>query len=115
MKASNTSSTNNTTGFPVLKVDYQFTLVSSNELALPLLHLISCRPGERLPDTVLNQCPEIIQCLESAIPGDCCMQVGETNIWFDLVPFPEAGYIGLYGYHIGALTANSGASAKMAG
>ncbi|MBK7965624.1 MAG: hypothetical protein IPK10_10285 [Bacteroidetes bacterium] len=38
------------------------------------------------------------------------------NIWFDMVPFPEAGYIGLYGYHVESMVPGSGSTKlRMAG
>lgn len=86
--------------FPVIRIGYNKRLLGSNTTALPLLSQWGCRQHLKVPDAFLDSAPEIADALGNPSPGSCKMQFGDLQIWFDIVPFPEAGYIGLYGYHI---------------
>jgi hypothetical protein len=86
--------------FPVLRMDYQQRLVHSNTTALPLLNSWNCRNGAKIPKQLLGQIPELKDSFTSATPRECVITFGDLRIWFDIVPFPQAGYIGLYGFHI---------------
>lgn len=88
--------------FPVIRMDYQQRLVTSNSTALPLLHAWNCKKGNKIPGEVLNQHPELIGSFRNPAPTECVINFGDLKIWFDVVPFPQAGYIGLYGYHVEA-------------
>jgi hypothetical protein len=100
MKKENKSTTDMKDAFPIIRIGYDMRLLDSNLTALPLLSEWKVRKGSKIPDNVLNAYPEIAQSLHDTSPGGCKVAFSGLNIWFDMVPFPEAGYIGLYGYHV---------------
>jgi hypothetical protein len=100
MKTNTTSSQDFRDAFPVFTIGYDKKLKSANLTAMPMLHKWHCKQGQKLPTALLKAYPEIAFSLKDTMPTECKIQFGELNIWFDLVPFPEAGYIGLYGYHV---------------
>lgn len=100
MKKENKSTNDMQDAFPVIRIGYDMRLLDSNLTALPLLSEWKVRKGSKIPDNVLNAYPEITQSLQDTNPSGCKVAFSGLNIWFDMVPFPEAGYIGLYGYHV---------------
>ncbi len=91
--------------FPVFKFNYKGKLVNSNSAAMPLLGYWNCKMGAGISTELMMACPAIKSAIKSPQPGECKMQFGELQIWCDVVPFPEAGYIGVYGYHIEIMNA----------
>ncbi|CAN5427453.1 hypothetical protein BH11BAC2_BH11BAC2_08030 [soil metagenome] len=91
--------------FPVIRLSYDKRLIGSNLTALPLLGEWKCRQGAKVPTGLLKAYPEINYALNENAPTECKVTFGELEIWFDLVPFPEAGYLGMYGYHIESMVA----------
>lgn len=89
--------------FPIFKYNYNGKLLDCNTTALPLLGQWKCSKGAKLPNGMMKACPEIKTALKNAHPSECKMQFGEYQIWCDVVPYPEAGYIGIYGYYIESL------------
>ena len=89
--------------FPVFKFNYNGKLLDCNSTAIPLLGHWNCRKGAKLPTGLMKACPEIKYAMKNHHPAECKMQFGELQIWCDVVPYPEAGYIGIYGYHIEAM------------
>ena len=100
MKTKKTSTEDLRDAFPVIRIGYDKRLKSSNLTAMPLLHQWHCKQGSKLPSALLKAYPEIEYSLKDKVPTECKVQFGELQIWFDVVPFPEAGYIGMYGFHI---------------
>lgn len=86
--------------FPVIRFDYRQRLLSSDVTALPMLNEWQCRKGTKIPHSILRSCPELEAAFDSPEAGTCVLSFGDLRIWFDLVPYPEAGYVGMYGYHI---------------
>jgi hypothetical protein len=86
--------------FPVIKYDYQGKLISSNGTALPLLGQWNCRQGKNIPASIMKTYPELSFAMTDHAPVECCIAMGDCNIWFDIVPYPEAGYIGMYGHSV---------------
>ena len=86
--------------FPVIKYDYQGTLVEANGTALPLLGQWKCRSGKKIPSSIMKAYPEMTFAMKDQRPVDCCIQMGDCRIWFDIIPYPEAGFVGMYGYNI---------------
>ncbi len=92
--------------FPTMRIGYNDRLLGSNHTALPLLAEWQCRTGSKLPHAIHEAYPEIREAMQNMKPGNVKMQFSDLQIWFDVVPFPEAGYVGLYGYHIEAMVPN---------
>lgn len=103
-------------GFPVIRYDYQGTLVSANGTALPLLGQWKCRNGKKIPSAIMKAYPEMADAMTTRMPAECVVQMGDCMIWFDIVPYPEAGYVGMYGYNIEmAGSAKEASMLRMAG
>jgi hypothetical protein len=92
--------------FPVIKYDYQGNLTASNGTALPLLGQWNCRHGAKIPASIMKTYPEMAFALTDQQPVECCVTMGDCKIWFDIVPYPEAGYIGMYGHSVEMVDTN---------
>jgi hypothetical protein len=92
--------------FPVIKYDYHGKLISSNGTALPLISQWNCRHGSKIPSQVMKTYPEMTHAIMDQQPVECCITMGDCRIWFDIVPYPEAGYIGMYGHSVEMSEAN---------
>lgn len=89
--------------FPVMRFDMNRRLIDSNLTALPILGSWNCHKGSKLSPEVIRTFPELQYAFKEKSPTECRITFSGLSIWFDVVPFPEAGYIGLYGYHIESL------------
>ena len=107
MKTNSSSNNDFRDAFPVIRFDYNKRLLDSNLTALPLLGDWKCRQGSKIPSAIWSAYPELEQALSDQSPSGCKVSFGELQIWFDVVPFPEAGYIGMYGYHIESMVPES--------
>jgi hypothetical protein len=86
--------------FPVMRFDYNKRLIDANLTALPLLGEWKCHKGGKIPAAVLKSNPEFNFAFNEQRPTEFKVTFSGLNIWFDMVPYPEAGYVGLYGYHV---------------
>ncbi len=86
--------------FPVIKIGLDFTVLDCNVSALPLLNHWRCKINNRIPDTVMEQYPVILSSLQQNDESGMHVVFRDFIIRFTVVPFPEAGYIGLYGYQV---------------
>lgn len=86
--------------FPVIKIGLDFTVLDCNVSALPILNHWNCRVNSRIPASVLKQYPEMANALKLNDEGGLHVNFKDFTIRFTIVPFPEAGYIGLYGYQV---------------
>ena len=84
--------------FPVFRFDLENRLVYANVPALPLMKFWKCRINERIPGEVINRYPEMFHTALSHKPMDVTVEMNSYTINFSIVPFPEAGYIGMYAY-----------------
>jgi len=90
--------TTNENLFPVFRFDLENRLVYANVPALPLMKFWKCRINERVPGEVISRYPEMFHTALSHKPMDVTVEMNSYTINFSIVPFPEAGYIGMYAY-----------------
>jgi hypothetical protein len=86
--------------FPVMKFDLDNRLIYSNVAALPLMKEWNCKINEKLPSDFVSKYPEIFHASISHMAHDLSIELDDYLMHFSLVPFPEAGYIGMYGFCI---------------
>jgi hypothetical protein len=86
--------------FPVLKFDYNFNVIYSNTPAQTILDKWNVKVQESVPETILSQHPEIVKSLLNPAVDNMQIRLENTIICCTIVPFPEAGYIGVYGYMV---------------
>lgn len=86
--------------FPVFKFDMNNRLIYTNVAALPLMKEWKCKINEKLPSELVSKYPEIFHASISHQAQDLTIPCNEYLMNFSLVPFPEAGYIGMYGFSI---------------
>ena len=86
--------------FPVLKFDYNFNVIYSNTPAKSILNYWDTKMKASVPTTVLNNHPEIYNSLRNPSVQDIDINMNDTIVRCSVVPFPEAGYIGVYGYMV---------------
>ena len=85
---------------PVMKFDYNFNVIYSNTQAKPILNQWNTKMKGAIPTTVLNHHPEFFISLKNQHVTDINLEVDGTMVRCSIVPFPEAGYIGVYGYMV---------------
>ncbi len=86
--------------FPVMKLDYNFNVIYCNEPAYPMLNMWNCKPTERIPIKVLESHPGIFNSINNAHAPDISIEMDDITVKCTVMPFPEAGYIGIYAYMI---------------
>lgn len=86
--------------FPIIKIGLDFTVLDCNISALPLLNFWSCKVNSRIPDAVMSMYPVISESLTNSNESGLHVNFKDLTIRFTVVPFMEAGYIGLYGYQV---------------
>ncbi|HNQ11830.1 MAG TPA: hypothetical protein PKH65_01045 [Bacteroidia bacterium] len=86
--------------FPVLKISLDYKVLNSNAAALPILQHWNCANGTIIPEEIMRLYPELKYCLDRRVEGYVHVSYNEYTIKFSVIPFPEAGYVGLYGYLI---------------
>lgn len=86
--------------FPVMKFDYNFNVIYSNEQANDILSHWKTGMQQPVPSTVLKLHPELYTSLTNQPVNDINLCIDNTVIRCSVVAFPEAGYIGLYGYMV---------------
>jgi len=94
------TSTHGESDFPVIKVSLDFRVLDCNVSALPLLNHWNCKVNSRIPEKIMNEYPEILNSLSRNDEGGLHVNFKDFTIRFTIVPFPEAGYIGMYGYQV---------------
>ncbi|MFN9597102.1 MAG: hypothetical protein ACK560_09955 [Bacteroidota bacterium] len=89
--------------FPVFKFDLNRTLIEANNASMPLLEKWGWHIQEGLPKKVMTEFPQIFHSILSQRPSDITVSMEGFNVRFCIVPFPEAGYIGMYAYSLEAI------------
>jgi hypothetical protein len=87
-----------TSSFPVIKIDYRFQIIDANLNALPILANWCCTKGAPIPSNVLEKLPSLTIAMMTNTDRECKLKFGDTILSFDIIPFSEGGYVGLYGY-----------------
>ncbi|HEX5001231.1 MAG TPA: hypothetical protein VFW78_01945 [Bacteroidia bacterium] len=93
--------------FPVFRFDFENRLTFANIAATPLMSHWKCRINERIPGEVMAQYPELFHSVVSHRPQDVQVNFNDFVISFSIVPFPEAGYIGMYAYNMSVVNETS--------
>jgi hypothetical protein len=89
--------------FPVFKFDLNRRLIEANIASAPLLEKWGWNIMEGLPSKVLSEHPQIFHSILSQKPSEIEVVMDGFVIQFCIVPFPEAGYIGMYAYALEAV------------
>ena len=82
--------------FPVIKFDVMGRILYANKAAFPLLREIGFFVNDYLDEVFVRRFPGILN-LESSF--SISLDTPDTMYFFDVIGFPESGYIGLYGYN----------------
>jgi hypothetical protein len=93
---------NNQSLFPVFKFDLDKKLVEANRASMPLLEKWGWKLDQSLPTHVISQYPQLFHAILGQRPTELAVSMDGFQIHFCVVPFPEAGYIGMYAYSLEA-------------
>lgn len=74
-----------------MRFDYNKRLIDSNLTALPLSGNGNAGKVQKIPSVILKAYPEINFVFNDKVPTECKVTFSGLNIWFDIVPYPEAG------------------------
>lgn len=96
---------NNQSLFPVFKFDLDKKLIEANRASMPLLEKWGWNLDQALPTKVVSEYPQLFHAILGQRPTELSVVMDGFRIHFCIVPFPEAGYIGMYAY---ALEADNG-------
>ena len=86
------------TSQPIIKINYNHQIIDANLNALPILANWCCTKGATIPQDVISKIPSLEIAMKTNTDRTCKLKFGDTVISFDIIPFMEGGYIGLYGY-----------------
>lgn len=86
--------------YPVMRFDLQGNLIDSNLTALPLLASWQSGNGTKTKSAPPEVHTFMMHCLGNACSDTLEVRFSDLQISFDAVPFPEAGFIGLYGFDV---------------
>ncbi|KXK47523.1 MAG: hypothetical protein FNNCIFGK_01143 [Bacteroidia bacterium] len=98
-KNSNFVSPHENNMFPVIKIDYSGKVVYHNVAAMPILSYWQCKLNEPVNNQAKMIYPEIFN-TKAPKEHDATIRYHEYLFHFSVIPFPEAGYIGIYGHSI---------------
>lgn len=98
-KNSNFVSPHDNNMFPVFKIDYSGKVVYHNVAAMPILSYWQCKLNEPVNHQAKMIYPEIFN-INAPGEHDTTIRYHEYLFHFSVIPFPEAGYVGVYGFSI---------------
>jgi hypothetical protein len=81
--------------YPVIKIDFEGTILYANKAAFGLIRDWGCRAGRKLPLKLLTNHPEL---LDEHAYLEAELVSSDRVVKFNVIAFREAGYTGLYGY-----------------
>ena len=81
--------------FPVIKIDFEGTILYANKAAFGLIRDWGCIASRKLPVNLLNSHPEL---LDQHANHETELITSNRVVKFNVIAFNEAGYTGLYGY-----------------
>ncbi|MCX6290996.1 MAG: hypothetical protein NT126_04465 [Bacteroidetes bacterium] len=83
--------------FPVIKIDFEGTILYANKAALKIIQDWGCSASRKLPVHLLKGHPEL---LDKNAFAETELSSGNQVVKFNVIAFREAGYTGLYGYEM---------------
>lgn len=89
---------NTSSSLPIIKINYNHQIIDANLNALPILANWCCTKGSSIPQAVISKIPSLEVAMKTNSDRECKLKFGDTIISFDIIPFLEGGYIGLYAY-----------------
>ncbi|MBS1763829.1 MAG: hypothetical protein JSS90_02550 [Bacteroidetes bacterium] len=98
-KNSNFVSPHDSNMFPVFKIDYSGKIIYHNVAAMPILSYWQCKLNETVNNQAQMIYPEIFN-INAPKEHDATIRYHEYLFHFSIIPFPEAGYVGIYGHSI---------------
>lgn len=85
--------------FPVVKFNYSGEVIGGNSAAKAVLEHWNCAIHTKASEEFLTEHHGIFSAHVSG-PSDIKISVEQCVYRFTVVPFPEAGYVGIYGYQM---------------
>lgn len=83
--------------FPVIKIDFEGTILYANKAAMGLIRDWGCTASRKLPVDILKTHPEL---LDRKADVEKELVSSNRTVKFNVVAFDDAGYTGLYGYEM---------------
>lgn len=80
--------------YPVIKLDFEGTILYANKAALGIIQDWGCAASRKLPVSMLKKHPEL---LDKKADIKTELIASDKPVKFHLIAFHEAGYTGLYG------------------
>jgi len=81
--------------FPVIKIDFEGTILYANRAAFGLIQDWGCAASRKLPAQLLQRHPEL---LDQRANVETEIASSNRIVKFNVIAFDEAGYTGLYGF-----------------
>ncbi len=98
--------------FPVIKLDYSGKIIYHNVAAMPVLNYWQCKLNSPVNKQVKSIYPQIFD-VKSPQSHDASVRYLDYVFHFSVIPYPEAGYIGVYGFCIEHAVAVKSGNAKI--
>ena len=112
MTEKNASAKHENNMFPVIKLDYNGKIIYHNVAAMPVLNYWQCKLNNPVNKQVKSIYPQIFD-VKSQQSHDASVRYLDYVFHFSVIPYPEAGYIGVYGFCIEHASVVTQAHVKM--
>lgn len=85
--------------FPVIKMDYSGKIIYHNAAAMPILNYWQCKLNSPVNNQLKTIYPQIFD-VKTPQSHDATVRYLDYVFHFSVIPYEEAGYIGIYGFCI---------------
>jgi hypothetical protein len=86
--------------FPVIKFSLDNKVIYHNQAAMPFMGIWGCELDKKIPNQLNKVLPGVFNPDEKFQTKDVNIPYKEYLFRFSMVPFKEAGYVGLYAYSV---------------
>ena len=86
--------------FPVIKFSLDNKVIYHNTAAMAFRSVWGCELDKKIPSQLTQVLPGVFNASEKLNTKDVNIPYKEYLFRFSMVPFKEAGFIGLYGYSV---------------
>lgn len=100
MQTKSAKNKHDTNMFPVIKFSLDNKVIYHNTAAMAFMSTWGCELDKKIPSQLTKVLPGVFNVAEKFQTKDINIPYKEYLFRFAMIPFKEAGYIGLYGYRV---------------
>lgn len=100
MQTKSTKHKHDTNMLPVIKFSMDNKVIYHNTAAMAFMSIWGCELDKKIPQQLTKILPGVFNASEKLQTKDVNIHYKEYLFRFSMVPYKEAGFIGLYGYSV---------------